>query len=57
MSNPRDLQFSDEMKQQIAEAAVPPLIDPDHLEIITIQDDPENKVPKIQCSWSKETCC
>ncbi len=57
MRNSRDIQLSEEMKQQINEAVLPPLIDPGHLEIITIQDDPEKKVPEIQCSWSKATCC
>lgn len=57
MNNPRDMQLSDEMRQQIADGAIPPVMDPDHLEIITIQDDLENKVPEIQCSWSKSTCC
>ena len=57
MNNPRDLRLSDEMRQQITEGPIPPLLDPDQLEIITIQDSPENKVPEIQCSWSKSTCC
>lgn len=57
MSTLHDIHMSDEMKQQVSELDVRLPLDPDNLEVITLQDGLDRKLPTIQCSWSKETCC